>query len=432
VQNDPRKIQLKISTGISSQASIRAFTALRHPPFRRYWLGLVTSVMGFQIMLVTQGWLVYEITGSKLSLGYLGLAAGLPAILLNLFGGVVADKVDKRRLLMTTQIISSLVMFALATLVILDLHQVWHLMAAAFLIGSVQAFDAPTRQAIFPSLIEPEDMMNAVALNSMVWQGTRVIGPAVGGIIIGTNLGVAPGFYAAFFGFLFMSLMVATLRVPPPRRSQGFSVIQEMAQGINFVRRNTIFGFLIGMTFFNSVFGMSYIFLFPVFARDIFDAGTSGLGFLNAATGIGALLGTILTASLGNFQRKGWLLLGGAISFGIFLIIFAATSSVIGSLPLAMVIIFFAGASTSMYMITVMSTLQALVPNELRGRVMGIYGMTWSLLPLGGMQAGAVAEYTSAPFAIGLGGTVVILFALAMMLANRNVRNLGVSVSTGH
>lgn len=381
-------------------------------------------------MLVTQGWLVYDITGSKLSLGYLGLAAGLPSIVLNLFGGVVADKVDKRRLLMMTQTISSIVMLALATLVILDLHQVWHLMVAAFLIGSVQAFDGPTRQAIFPSLIEPEDMMNAVALNSMVWQGTRVIGPAVGGIIIGTRFGVAPGFYAAFFGFLFMSLMVYTLSESPIRRSQDVSVFQDMAQGINFVRRNTIFIFLIGLTFFNSVFGMSYIFLFPVFARDIFDAGTSGLGFLNAASGIGALLGTILTASLGNFQRKGWLLFGGAVSFGSFLIIFAVTSSIVGSLPLAMIIIFFAGASTSTYMITVMSTLQVLVPNELRGRVMGLYGMTWSLLPLGGMQAGAVAEYTSAPFAIGLGGTVVILFALCMMLANRQVRNLGVSIST--
>ena len=267
--------------------------------------------------------------------------------------------------------------------------------------------------------------MNAVALNSMVWQGTRVIGPALGGLIIGTSLGTSPGFYASFLGFLFMVLMVSTLRLPPLKRAHGTSVAQDMAQGINFVRTNRIFTYLIGMTFFNSVFGMSYIFLFPVFAKDIFEAGTSGLGLLSAATGIGALLGTLFTASLGDFRHKGWLLLGGAILFGVFLILFAVTSAIFASLPLAMGLILLAGASTSTYMITVMSTLQTLVPDELRGRVMGIYGMTWSLLPLGAMQAGAVAEYTSASFAVALGGAAVILFSVAMAVANRELRNLG-------
>ena len=189
--------------------------------------------------------------------------------------------------------------------------------------------------------------------------------------------------------------------------------------------------FLIGMTFFNSMFGMSYVFLFPVFAKDIFDAGTSGLGFLSAATGIGALLGTVFTASLGNFQRKGWLLLVGAVLFGVFLILFALTSFLFASFPLAMGLIFLAGASTSTYMITVMSTLQTLVPDELRGRVMGIYGMTWSLLPLGAMQAGTIAELTSAPLAVALGGSAVILFAVGMAVTNRQVRNLGMQIEAG-
>ena len=162
-----------------------------------------------------------------------------------------------------------------------------------------------------------------------------------------------------------------------------------------------------------------------MFARDTFEAGTSGMGFLSAATGLGALLGTLVTASLGNFNRKGWLLLGGAVLFGVFLILFAATSEFIGSLPLALVLVFLAGASTSIYMITVMSTLQTLVPNELRGRVMGIYGMTWSMLPIGAMQGGAIAEYTNASVAVGLGGGAVILFAVGMTLASRQVRQLG-------
>ena len=404
---------------------LQVFAALRRPGFRRFWIGMVASVLGFQIMTVAQGWLVYDLTDSKLYLGYVGLAAGLPAIVLNLIGGVVADKVDQRKLLIVTQTLSGLIMLTLATLVLADLVQIWHVMVTAFLTGSVQAFDAPSRQALFPRLIEREDMMNAVALNSMVWQGTRVIGPAIGGIIIGTRLGISPGFYAAFLGFLLMAVMVSTLRLPPATRETGSSFIQDMAQGLNFVRTNRIFTFLIGMTFFNSVFGMSYIFLFPVFARDTFEAGTSGMGYLSAATGLGALLGTLVTASLGDFKRKGWLLLGGAVLFGVFLILFAATSEFIASLPLALVLVFLAGASTSIYMITVMSTLQTLVPNELRGRVMGIYGMTWSLLPVGAMQAGAIAEYTSASFAVGVGGGAVILFAVGMSLAGRQVRRLG-------
>ena len=421
---------MQATTAVERTSRLRVFTALRRPAFRRFWLGMVASVMGFQIMMVAQGWLVFDLTGSELYLGFVGLAAGLPAIALNLIGGVIADKVDQRRLLMVTQTLSSLIMLALATLVLADLVEIWHVILTSFLIGSVQAFDGPTRQAFFPRLIEREDMMNAVALNSMVWQGTRVIGPAIGGIIIGTRLGASPGFYAAFVGFLLMAVMVATLRVAPIARPQGRSVLRDMGQGLAFVRSNRIFTFLIGMTFFNSMFGMSYVFMLPVFASETFGSPKAGLGFLSAASGVGAVLGTLVTASLGNFQRKGLLLLGGAVLFGVFLIVFAVTSEVLASLPLALCLVFLAGLSTSIYMITVMSTLQLLVPNELRGRVMGIYGMTWSLLPLGAMQAGLIAEYTSAALAVGVGGAAVILFALGMTLASREVRELGVQVES--
>jgi MFS family permease len=400
------------------------FSALRYTGFRRFWIGLLASVLGFQMMLIAQGWLIYDLTGSKLYLGYVGLASGLPAIALNLFGGVIADKVDQRRLLVITQSFSGSVMFVLATLVLLDMVQVWHVMISAFLIGSVQAFDGPTRQAMFPHLIDRKDMMNAVALNSMVWQGTRVIGPALGGIIIGTQLGVSPGYYAAFFGFVVMAFLVSTLHLPSIQRPQSTSLFADMVVGLMFVKSNSLFGFLIGMTFFNSIFGMSYVFLLPVFARDIFEMGTRGLGFLSSAGGVGAVLGTLVAASLGDFRRKGDLLLGGGVCFGIFLILFALVSSVMISFHLALCLMFMAGFSTSLYMISVMSTLQTSVPDELRGRVMGIYGMTWSLLPLGAMSSGAIAEYTSAPVAVGVGGTAVAIFALGIGIGSKQVRDL--------
>ena len=412
------------TTVAQRRPGLQVFTALRHSGFRSFWMGMVASVLGFQIMTVAQGWLIYDLTDSELALGYVGLAAGLPAIALTLFGGVIADRVNQRILLMATQTISSLGMLALAMLTLLGLVEPWHIVASAFLIGSVQAFDAPTRQALFPHLINREDMLNAVALNSMVWQGTRVIGPAIGGVIIGTQLGVSPGFFAPFLGFLLMAIMVSMLRLPPIRRAGGSSLFHDMAQGINFVRTNTIFAYLISMTFFNSIFGMSYIFLLPVFARDIFEVGSSGLGILHAISGTGAVLGTLITASLGNFRHKGWLILGGAVLFGAFLMLFAASGYFFVSFPLSLVFIFFSGISASIYMVTLMSTLQLLVPDELRGRVMGIYGMTWSLLPVGAMQAGAIAEFTSAPLAVAVGGGAVILFAVVMGLGNRQVRDL--------
>ncbi len=412
------------TTTTQRRPRLQVFTALKHGGFRRFWLGMVASVMGFQIMTVAQAWLIYDLTDSKFYLGYVGLAAGLPAIVLNLFGGVIADKVNQRRLLIATQVFSSVVMLALAMLTLAGLVEPWHIIASAFLIGSVQAFDTPTRQALFPHLIDREDMLNAVALNSMVWQGTRVIGPAIGGVIIGTRLGVSPGFFAPFLGFLMMAVMVSTLRLPPIKRAEGGSFLHDMAQGINFVRTNTIFAFLISMTFFNSIFGMSYIFMLPVFARDIFEVGSAGLGVLHAVSGVGAVLGTLITASLGNFRHKGLLVLGGAVLFGAFLILFAAAGSIFVLFPLSLVFIFCVGVSTSMYMITIMSTLQLMVPDHLRGRVMGIYGMTWSLLPVGAMQAGAIAEYTSAPLAVAVGGAAVIVYAVAMGIGNRQVRTL--------
>ncbi len=413
------------ATRVQAPSRLQIFAALKQPSYRRFWSGMVASVLGFQIMTVAQGWLVYDLTGSKLYLGYVGLAAGLPAVVLNLFGGVVADKIDKRRLLLVTQTTASLLMFTLATLTLMDVVQVWHVLVIALLTGSVQAFDNPTRMALFPHLIERKDLQNAVALNAMVWQGTGVVGPALGGIIIATRLGVAPGFYAAFLGFLLMAVMIFTLKVPLIPRAGGSSFFQDMGQGLSYIRSHSIFAVLIAMTFFNAVFGMAYIFLLPVFAKDILQVGASGLGYLYAASGTGALLGTLTMATLTHVRYKGWLLLGGATFFGAFLILFATTSHVYASVPVALLLLFLVGVSTSLYMVSIMTTLQSLVPDALRGRVMGIYGMTWSLVPVGAMLSGAIAEYTSAPFAVGLGGAAVLLFALGMAVVSREVRQLG-------
>jgi MFS family permease len=199
----------------------------------------------------------------------------------------------------------------------------------------------------------------------------------------------------------------------------------EILEGIRFIKNNSLFSFLIGMTFFNSFFGMAYVVLMPVFAEDILGQGPEAYGALLSAGGIGALITTIWLSSITNVRRKGMLLIGGAVMFGLSIAAFGLTSDIIGSYILALGIMFISGVFNSVYMISVMSALQVMVPDRMRGRVMGFFGITWSMMPLGGMQAGAIASFIGVPAAVAVGGLAVGAFALGPAMVNRRVRNLG-------
>ena len=397
-------------------------SALRYPQFRRFWLGNLAAVSGQQIMWVAQGWLVYQLTESPIYLGYVGLATALPAIILNLAGGVMADRLDQRKVILTTQIITSASVFILATLTMLDVVAVWQVLAVAFTSGCMQAFNNPARQSIFPSLVERKDLMNAVALNSMVWQGTRIVAPATGGAIIAV-FGVSTGLFVCAFGFLVLGLAVIGLPAPQKReRAANASVFGELGMGVAFIRANFIFTFLIGMSFFNSFFGFSVNQMMPVFATDILNVGPWGQGVMLSTTGIGAMLGILAIGYMGDTERKGLLIIGGAAAFGGFIILFAVSTF----FPFSLVALFLMGAFGSIYMITVQTSLQMRVPDDLRGRVMGIYGVTHNLGPLGAMQAGLLASAFSAPVALTIGGAAIILFAVGVAYSRREVRELQV------
>ncbi len=396
------------------------FEALRYRDYRLFWSGQMVSVLGFQMLMVTQGWLVYELTDSRMQLGFVGLASAIPSILLNLFGGVVADKVNLRRLIMTVQTLGAVVLVILATLTLTDLVRAWHVMAAAFLMGGLGAFDQPARQAIFPHLIDREAMMNAVAMNSVIWQGTRIIGPALAGVLI-TTVGPALTFYLAAAGFFTFALFMTAVRVPEINRSPSAGFLREMIAGLTFIRNHHIFTFLLGMTFFNSFFGMSYILLMPVFQKDVLHVGTTALGFLLTMGGVGALLGTAIVLSLGNFRQKGLLMIAGAVVFGCMVIAFAFSRW----LPLSLLLVTLAGASSSIYMIIAQSTLHMLVPDHFRGRIMGFWGITYFMMPLGGFQAGLLASFFSASVPVAMGGAAVVAFALLGAARNPQIRRLG-------
>ena len=370
-----------------------------------------------------QLWLMYQITGSAMSLGYVGLANAVPGIALNLFGGVFADRLDQRRLIMAAQVITSGLVFFLATLTLLDLVRAWHILAIAGLASAVEAFNQPARQSLYPHLIDRKVLVSAIALNSSVWQGTRIVAPAVAGAIIAL-IGTAASFFIAGFGSVVMAVVIFFLKIPPiPKATQG-SPLHGMLEGLSFIKNNSIFSFLIGMTFFNSFFGMSYLIMMPVFAVDVLKVGVEGQGLLLSVGGVGALMTSLWFGSREHVQHKGLLMIGGAVTFGTLVATFALTSQFIGSLTLALVILFFAGTANSIYMINVQSFLHTLVPDQMRGRVMGFFGMTWSVMPLGGLQAGALAAFVTAPFAVAFGGLAVAAFAVGPAMLNPKLRNL--------
>jgi MFS family permease len=386
--------------------------ALHYPGYRAYWLGLLASVGGFQMLRFGQSWLIYQLTGSPLALGYVGLASGVSAIGLNLFGGVFADKFDQRRLIMTTQSLTAGLIFVLATLTLLDAVQVWHVVVIAFGVGAVEAFDGPARQVLYPHLIDRR-----------VWQGTRIIAPAVAGFIIAWA-GTAVAFYLAGLGFLTMATMTYGLRVSRITRKGRGSAAHDILEGLTFIRQNAAFSFLIAMTFFNSFFGLAYITLMPVLAVDILHVGAKGQGLLMSVGGMAALLTTLWLSSRSNVGSKGWLIIGGGVMSGLSVAALGLTSAFVGSFPLALAIMFVIGICNTTYTTSIQSSLQMLVPDGMRGRVMGFYGVTYNIVPLGGMLAGALANLITAPLAIAVGGLAVAAFAIGPAMMNAEIRNL--------
>ena len=399
--------------------------ALRYPKYRAYWIGALASVGGYQTLIFSQGWQIFELTGSPLYLGYIGLASASSSIALNLFGGVFADKLDKRRLIVITQLITASLVFLLAFITLLEVVQVWHIILIAFVAGGVGAFDQPAQQALYPHLIDRKAIVSAVALDSAVWQGMRIVAPAAAGFVI-SQAGTATAFFLAGAGFVTMSTVMLLLKVPKIESTSDGNPIQDMIAGLKFIGGSAVFSFLIGMTFFNSFFGMAYMMMMPAFAVDILKVGADGQGMLMGMGGVGSLTITMVMSSMSGSAYRGPMIVGGGAVFGLSVATFALTSLYVGSIPLALTMMLVMGVSNSMYMISIRSSLQLLTPDSMRGRLMGFFGMTWSIMPLGAFQAGAIAEFVGVPVAVAMGGGLVTLFALGPALMNRQVRNLGV------
>jgi MFS family permease len=403
------------------------FTALRHRNFRIYWLGFVTSVSGMQMFIVVQAWLVYDLTGSALQLGILALVRAIPSVALGLVGGVVADKVDQRRLLIATTAGVATIYLVLGAITLIGAVQLWHVLGSVFLIGGFQAFDQPTRQAIFPNLIDRQDMMSAVALNTTIHPGTRILAPLLAGLLIdyvgAPRQGAAVAIFIVAGSYATFSYMMFRVHLPPVQRAHGSSGFQDLADGIRYILASPVFRILILTSFINAFFGMSHVTLMPVFAQNLLGhASGSAISLLFSVAGIGGLMGAVIGGSLGTLRRKGWLIIGGASTYGGLLIAFAFAPWY----PIALALEWLASVCLQLFSVTAQSAMHSLVPDEVRGRVMGVWGMTHSVMqPLGGMAMGGAASGIAVSLVVAVGGGIVGLFGLLGAGGESRIRNIG-------
>ena len=392
------------------------FASLRERNYSLYWLGLVFYVLGHRAEYTTFAWITWEVSRDPLALAYLGLAQGAPLVLFQLFGGVLADRVNRLRLLIVTQVLIALTLTVAFALAVLGLVRIEHLLALAALSSIFRAFDEPSRMALIPQLVERGRLPNAIALGAIPWQAGRMVGPSITGILIAA-FGGAIGFgMAAAASYVALGLysrlrLRAEAQTPADR-----DVLRQFVEGLSFVAHNFVFASLIGLALFNSLFAMSYLTLLPVFADAYFAAGSTGFGLLNAAHGTGALVATLTIATMAHLiLRRGRALLIGAVCLGLLLVVF----SLAPGMGLALPILVLVGFSNTFYLMQVSTFLQQEVPDHLRGRVMSLYSLCWNLLPLGGLLAGALAAAVNARFAVLVGGAVVAANALLLLISRR-------------
>jgi len=399
---------------------LTTFAALRERNYRFYWVGLVFYVLGHRAEYVTFAWLVWEATHDALHLGYLGLAQGIPLVVFQLWGGVLADRVNRLRLLLATQVLTTLTLLAAFALSALALIRVEHLLALAALSNTFRAFDEPTRMSMVPQMVGRARLANAIALGSIPWQAGRMIGPSITGILIaafGGTVGLAIAAVSSGMALaMYSRLHVDARSAAAPVRHMGIQLLE----GLSFVRHNFVFAALICLALFNAVFGLSYVTLLPIYADVYFQAGSAGFGLLNAAHGTGALVGTLIVATLAaRLRHRGLVILTGAAGMGLGLAIFSQSSGLGLALPMLAAV----GFSNTFYLTQVSTHLQQAVPDHLRGRVMSLYALCWNLLPLGGLLGGVLAAAVNARFAVLVGGTMVAANAL-VLLASRRLRLL--------
>ncbi|MBA4371613.1 MAG: MFS transporter [Thermodesulfovibrio sp.] len=383
------------------------FSALAHRDFRLFLIGQTISLSGTWMQSVAQGWLVYSLTRSPFYLGIVAAAGALPIMILTLAGGIIADRFPKKKLLLLTQALSILPALALGILTSLGVTTVWHIAAIAFFLGAINAIDIPVRQSFLIEMVGRGDIVNAIALNSAVFNGSRIIGPVIAGVSI-AYLGMPACFFINALSFIAVIAALAMMQTQGQRPVTSEGVIRDFMKGIRFIRSRTEILHVIALIAVFSLVGIPYINLIPVFAGEVYNTGPRGLGFLVGASGLGALTAALGIAVAGNIHNKSRFMSSAALCFSISLILFSLT----GLFWLALIVIAVGSWGMVSYLAAANSYIQVAVPDELRGRVMSVYSFVFlGVVPVGNTLMGITADLIGTRQAVLSGGVICLLFS---------------------
>ncbi len=403
----------------SSTAS--TFAALRHRNFQLYFGGQLISNAGTWMQVIAQGWLVYEISHSDLILGIVGFASAIPTLFVTPWGGVIVDRVPKRNLLILTQASAMLLAFILAALAFTHTVKEWHIILLAAGLGIVNSFDAPARQAFVVEMVGREDLPNAIALNSMMFNSARVIGPAIGGLLLAA---VGAAWCFTINGISFLAVIVglwAMQLAPHTVHAQTESPWKQLTSGVQYVSRQLDLAGLILLALVFSIFGISYSTVLPAFVEQVLKLGAAAYGWVNALTGVGAVVGAFLIANQHGLKWRGKWLWGSSIGFPLVLILFAFNQF----FPFSLVLALGLGVGFMVQFTLINTLLQTRVDDRLRGRVMGLYTLTFfGFAPFGNLGVGALAEHLGLSLAMTIFAGTGLLLSLLVYLRIPQVREL--------
>src|SRR5579872_244415 len=417
--SEPQALNRVPTRGIGLPATLRA---LRHRNFQLFFSGQLISLIGTWMQSVAQAWLVYRITGSSLKLGAVGFASQFPVFLVAPFGGIVADRFNRQKVVIGTQVASMLLALVLALLTLTGKVQVWHIFVLAALLGVVNAFDIPGRQSSLVDMVGKEDLMNAIALNSSMFNGARVIGPAVAGVLV-ARLGEGWCFFVNGVSYVAVIAGLLMMNVHAPARASAHtSPLEHIIEGFQFVNRTAPIRALMILLGLVSVTGMPYVVLMPIFADRILhqggqelasligshDLGAVRLGILMGAAGVGALLGALTLAVRTGVKGLGTWVSVCCAGFGISLMLFAFSKS----FWLSVLLLLPVGYFIMLQMASSNTLIQVMVPDALRGRTMAVYSMMFmGMAPIGALLGGALSDRLGAPVTVAIGGLASVLGA---------------------
>jgi len=395
------------------------FAALKHYNYRLWFVGQIVSLVGTWMQSTAQGYLIYQITGSLTYLGLVGFVGGAPSLLFTLFGGVIADRLPRRTLLVITQTAMMVLAFILAALTFTQLVLPWHIIVLAFFLGIANAFDAPARTSFVLELVSRENMTNASALNSTMFNIGTVVGPSVAGL---TYAAIGPAWCFTLNGLSFIAVIVALLlmriklEVQPTRRA---TALAELGEGIRYVLKNRMILSLIGSVGIVSIFGIGMMNLLPAWAKDVLHGDVRTNGWLVSARGFGSLISALMLAYWGSRKMRGRLWTVGAFIMPVMLFAFAW----IRWLPLSLVTLLGVGWGFMMVTNNSQAIVQSLVSDNLRGRVMGVYTLVFfGSMPLGSLLAGTVAERIGEPLTVMISAALLMILAIAAWMFLPSIR----------